>query len=79
MGFKSIFESLLMEKKDPKPVVGYVGRFQPFHKNHYDTYQFLVKKYGKDNVYILTSDKTDKKQSPFNFKDKLKVMDMFGI
>lgn len=79
MKFKSIYESLLSEQDSEKPVVGYVGRFQPFHKNHYDTYQFLVKKYGKDNVYILTSDKTDKKKSPFNFQDKLKVMSMFNI
>jgi nicotinamide mononucleotide adenylyltransferase len=75
MQFKSIYENV----KDKRPVVGYIGRFQPFHKNHYDTYSYLVKKYGKDNVYILTSDKTDKKKSPFNFKDKLKVINMFGI
>lgn len=79
MSFKSIYESIIVEAKGNTPVVGYVGRFQPFHKNHYDTYMHLVKKYGKDNVYILTSDKTDKKKSPFNFKDKLKVMELFGI
>ena len=79
MSFKSIYETVITEAKGKPPVVGYVGRFQPFHVNHYDTYMHLVKKYGKDNVYILTSDKTDKKKSPFNFKDKLKVMNLFGI
>jgi nicotinamide mononucleotide adenylyltransferase len=73
------FSELIVEAAGKKPVVGYVGRFQPFHQNHYKTYQHLVKKYGKDNVYILTSDKTDKKKSPFNFKDKVKIMNMFGI
>lgn len=79
MSFKTIYENIISEAQSGKPVIGYVGRFQPFHINHYKTYQHLVKKYGKDNVYILTSDKTDKKKSPFNFKDKLKVMNMFGI
>jgi GNAT superfamily N-acetyltransferase len=61
-------------------VVVYSGRFQPFHKGHFATYQTLVKKFGKNNVYIGTSDKTDNQKSPFNFKEKVKVMTtMFGI
>ena len=61
-------------------VVVYPGRFQPFHKEHYATYQHLVKKFGKNNVYIGTSNKTDNKKSPFNFKEKVMVMGtMFGI
>ena len=61
-------------------VVVYSGRFQPFHKGHYATYEHLVKKFGKDNVYIGTSDKTDKLKSPFNFKEKKTIMTkMFGI
>ncbi len=79
MSFKTVYDNTLVEQKGKSPIIGYVGRFQPFHKNHYDTYKFLVKKYGKDNVYILTSDKTDKKKSPFNFKDKLRFISMFNI
>lgn len=61
-------------------VVVYSGRFQPFHKGHFATYQNLVKKFGKGNVYIGTSDKTDKLKSPFNFKEKQTIMSkMFGI
>jgi GNAT superfamily N-acetyltransferase len=57
-----------------------VGRFQPFHKGHYGTYSHLVKKFGKDNVFIGTSDKVEKPKSPFNFKEKVKIMTtMFGI
>jgi hypothetical protein len=63
-----------------KVVVVYSGRFQPFHKGHYATYDHLVKKFGKDNVYIGTSDVTDNKKSPFGFKEKKAIMmKMFGI
>lgn len=63
-----------------KPVVVYPGRFQPFHVGHYSVYKSLVDKYGKDNVFIGTSDKTDNIKSPFNFNEKQTVMTkMFGI
>jgi tRNA nucleotidyltransferase/poly(A) polymerase/Zn finger protein HypA/HybF involved in hydrogenase expression len=71
-----------MEDNNPikKTVVIYVGRFQPMHKGHYGTYQHLVKKFGKDNVYVGTSDKVERPKSPFNFKEKVKIMTtMFGI
>ena len=51
-----VLESLLTEDIK-KTVVTYVGRFHPFHSGHNATYQHLVKKFGKDNVYIGTSDK----------------------
>src|SRR5210317_746461 len=61
-------------------VVVYAGRFQPFHKGHYATYSHLVKKFGKKNVYIGTSNKTDNNKSPFNFKEKVMIITkMFGI
>jgi Zn finger protein HypA/HybF involved in hydrogenase expression len=71
-----------MEDENPikKTVVIYVGRFQPMHKGHYGTYQHLVKKFGKDNVFVGTSDKVERPKSPFNFKEKVKIMTtMFGI
>ena len=51
---KFLAESILLEGENPikKTVVIYVGRFQPFHKGHYGTYSHLVKKFGKDNVFI---------------------------
>jgi hypothetical protein len=40
----------------------------------------LVDKFGKDNVYVATSDKTDPITSPFGFKDKQNIMSkMFDI
>jgi hypothetical protein len=79
---KFLVENILLEDENPikKTVVIYVGRFQPFHKGHYATYSHLVKKFGKDNVYIGTSDKVERPKSPFNFKEKKQIMTtMFGI
>jgi|694.fasta_scaffold04921_8 hypothetical protein len=77
-----LVESILLEKADSinKVVVVYSGRFQPFHKGHYATYENLVRKFGKDSVYIGTSNVTDSKKSPFSFKEKKAIMmQMFGI
>jgi hypothetical protein len=66
--------------KKPETIVIYPGRFQPFHKGHYYSYQDLVKKFGKNNVYLATSDKTDPDKSPFNFKEKQSIISkMFKI
>ena len=78
---KFLVESILLEADSiNKVVVVYSGRFQPFHKGHYATYDNLVRKFGKDSVYIGTSNVTDSKKSPFNFKEKKAIMTtMFGI
>jgi hypothetical protein len=78
---KFLVETILGEAAGmDKVVVVYSGRFQPFHKGHYATYDHLIKKFGKDNVYIGTSDVTDNKKSPFGFKEKKAIMmKMFGI
>ena len=76
-----LVESIL-EDENPikKTVVIYVGRFQPMHKGHAGTYEHLVKKFGKDNVYVGTSDKVELPKSPFNFNEKVKIMTtMFKI
>jgi hypothetical protein len=77
-----LVEQILLEEPTPikKTVVIYVGRFQPFHKGHYATYSHLVNKFGKDNVYVGTSNKVEKPKSPFNFKEKKQIMTtMFGV
>src|SRR5210317_118 len=76
-----LIESILGETSSvDNKVVVYAGRFQPFHKGHYATYSHLVKKFGKDNVFIGTSNKTDNNKSPFNFKEKVMIITkMFGI
>ena len=76
-----LVESILGEAEGvDNIVVVYAGRFQPFHKGHYATYSHLVKKFGKNNVYIGTSNKTDNNKSPFNFKEKVMIITkMFGV
>jgi hypothetical protein len=61
-------------------VVVYGGRFQPFHRGHYDAYQRLVDEFGSANVYIATSNDTSSGKSPFSFKEKKEIATkMFGI
>ena len=61
-------------------VVVYPGRFQPFHKGHHHSYSQLVSKFGKKNVFIATSNKTEAGRSPLGFKEKKVIMTtMFGI
>jgi len=74
-----VLESILTEQTN-KTVVTYVGRFHPFHSGHNAVYQHLVKKFGKENVHIGTSNKVQLPKSPFNFKEKVQIMTkMFGI
>jgi len=58
-------------------VVVYSGRFQPFHLGHYSTYKKLVQKFGKDKVFIGTSNKTQSGRSPLNFKEKKSIITKF--
>ena len=63
-----------------KTIAIFSGRFQPFHAGHYSIYEGLVNKFGKDNVYIASSNVQDPVKSPFAFKDKKQIMTtMFGI
>ena len=63
-----------------RTVAVFTGRFQPFHSGHYSIYQELVKRFGKENVFIATSDKTEAGRSPFGFRDKEQIMTkMFDI
>ena len=60
-------------------VVIYPGRFHPFHRGHKASYDYLVKQYGADNVFVVSSDKQDADKSPFSFDDKLDMMTKLGI
>ena len=69
---------LLLESEQPVAVLP--GRFQPFHRGHYEAYKYLVNKFGMDRVYIATSDKTEPGRSPFNFAEKQQIISsMFDI
>lgn len=60
-------------------LIVYPGRFQPFHKGHKAVYDHLVGKFGRDRVYIATSNKVDPPKSPFNFTDKSVFMALTGV
>jgi hypothetical protein len=60
-------------------LVIYPGRFQPFHKGHHAVYEYLTGKFGRNNVYIATSNKTDNLKSPFTFSEKSYFMQLTGV
>ena len=69
----------ISELAEPTLLVIYPGRFQPFHKGHAQVYEFLVGKFGRNNVYIATSNKTDGTKSPFSFAEKAYFMQLTGV
>jgi len=77
---KEWVKSVIVEANIKREVVVYAGRFQPFHNGHYATYSHLVKKFGKENVFIGTSNQQGGPRHPFNFKEKREIMiKMFNI
>jgi len=57
----------------------FAGRFQPFHLGHQSFYEHLCEKFGKDNVYIASSNIVNK-NSPLSFAQKKKIATKyFGI
>lgn len=63
----------------PKVVVMYSGRFQPAHAAHVAVFRHLQKQFGRDNVYIGTSDKTDPERSPLSFEQKKQIWARHGV
>ena len=57
----------------------YPGRFQPMGKHHFKTYQWACEKYGKENVFITTSNKVQEGRSPLSFDGKAHVMNIHGV
>jgi hypothetical protein len=72
-----IFE--MFEGSGPRVIVTYPGRFQPFHLGHKDVFAALQSKFGSDNVFIVTGNKTNDTDTPFNFSDKVQFMRAAGI
>lgn len=69
-----VVDAIQNDEVASKFVVLYAGRFQPFHPGHYESYRQAVSKFGRDNVYISTSDKTDPIRSPLSFKEKKTII-----
>lgn len=62
-----------------KVIAIYPGRFQPFGMQHKVVYDWAAKKFGVNNTFIATSDKSDNIKSPFNFASKKSIMQLFGL
>lgn len=78
MYIANLFENYIAED-EANLVVLYPGRFQPFHLGHKEVFASLQSKFGRNNVYIATSNKTELPKSPFNFTDKSVLMAAAGI
>lgn len=84
---KTLFKHIC-ESEGLRPVVIYGGKFQPFHKGHFEIYQKLCKEFGQQNVFIVTRDldKTKIRQKAyrenhiFTFDEKVRIMtELFKI
>jgi cytidyltransferase-like protein len=73
-----LFESYVAEA-GPQLVVLYPGRFQPFHLGHAEVFRTLQSQFGRDNVFIATSNKVELPKSPFNFTEKTVFMNAAGV
>ena len=60
-------------------IVIYPGRFHPFHKGHFASYQFLVREYGADSVYIASTNSQAPLTSPFSFEEKKQMAGLLGV
>lgn len=57
----------------------YPGRFHPFHKGHFASWQQLANEFGKNNTYLSISQKTEPGKSPFTAGDRAKMAMLTGI
>ena len=57
----------------------YPGRFMPWHFGHKASYDYLVSKYGAENVYITVTNVTDPIKSPFDFNERKAMIVSTGI
>ena len=63
-----------------KKAIIYPGRFQPMLPHHAEVYRRLQSTFPDADVFVATSDKVDPPKSPFQFSEKVQIMqDMHGI
>lgn len=74
-----MYATELFEQNKPRVVVTYPGRFQPFHQGHAGVFSQLQKKFGAENVFVLTSNDTSSAKSPFDFSDKYQLITAAGV
>ena len=74
-----IAEQLIVEQQIKTVIAIYPGRFQPMGPHHVKTYNWLAKKFGKANTFVVTSDKVKLPKSPLSFKEKESMINKHGI
>ena len=61
-----------------KTVVVYGGRYQPPHKGHKASFDWLTKKFGGD-VYMSSANKVPGPKDPFTWHEKKRLAEVIGI
>ena len=65
----------LFEEAPAKRIVAVMpGGFHPFHPGHKSLYDYAVKTFGKENVYVAATNDTKTRPFPFEIKRKLAAM-----
>lgn len=58
-------------------IVSYPGRFQPWCIHHSQAYAFLCAMFGKNNVYVTTTNNISLPDSPLNFSEKRSIIEKY--
>ena len=64
---------------DKQIIVLFPGKFQPMGQHQREEYLRLGRKFGKQNVYVVTDDKMDPQRTPLSFDEKVKIIKRHGI
>ena len=67
------------ELVDKEIIVLFPGNFQPMGQHQREEYQRLCRKFGKDNVIVVTDDKIDQQKHPFSFDERVTIMKRHGV
>lgn len=73
----SIFNENELIDKDI--VVFFPGQFQPMGQHQREEYFRLSRKFGKENVYVITDDKMNPQKTPLSFDEKSSIIKRHGI
>lgn len=73
----SIFNENELVDKDV--IVFFPGQFQPMGQHQREEYLRLSRKFGKNNVHIITDDKINPQKTPLSFDEKSSIIRRHGI
>ncbi len=73
----SIFNENELVDKDV--IVFFPGQFQPMGQHQREEYLRLSRKFGKDNVHVITDDKINPQKTPLSFEEKSSIIRRHGI